>query len=80
VSTSYRITYVAGGHSADGASVEEIMDIVCEEFPNAVYRRGKVYESNEGFCVTPNFIATIKCVNTTKKIAGCFKSNIFSKD
>jgi len=73
--SSYKITYVAGGHSADGASVEEIMDIVREEFPGAVYRRGKVYERGD---VRP--IATIKCVNTTEKIAGCFKSNIFSKD
>ena len=76
MSSAYKITYVAGGHSADGASVEEIMDIVCEEFPSAVYRRGKVYEKGD---VRP--IAMIqKCASTTKKIAGCFKSNIISKD
>jgi len=51
--STYRITYVSAGHSASDDSIAAIMSVVREEFPGAVYRRGKVYEQADVLCVTP---------------------------
>jgi len=57
---TYKITYVAAGHSASDDSVAAIMAVVREEFPGAYHKDGKVYERGD---VRP--IARIqKCVNT----------------
>jgi hypothetical protein len=61
--STYKITYVAGGHAASDDSIAAIMSVVREEFPAAVYRRGKVYEQSDVLCERP--IAKIqKCDST----------------
>jgi len=46
--STYRITYVAAGHSASDDSVAAIMAVVREEFPGAYHKDGKVYERGDG--------------------------------
>lgn len=58
--STYRITYVAAGHSAVDQSIEAIMKVVREEFSNAVYQHGKVYEREDVLCERP--IARIKAI------------------
>jgi hypothetical protein len=60
--STYKITYVAGGHSASDDSIAKLMAVVREEFPGAVYQHGKVYEQSDVLCVTP--IALIEKCDT----------------
>ena len=60
--STYKITYVSAGHSAGGESIAELMAVVREEFPGAVYQRGKVYEQSDVLCERP--IAKIEKCDT----------------